>query len=106
MHVIVNTLRKNGRGEGFEKLSKAIFDHLPYTAEELKEHLEKQFEPWMNWDNWGKYEKDRKTWQIDHIKPQSSLPFSDFKKDNFQKLWALDNLQPLETIENIRKGTA
>jgi hypothetical protein len=26
------------------------------------------------------------------------------KDENFQKCWALDNLQPLEAIENLKKG--
>lgn len=104
MHAIVATLRKNGRGEQFEKLSKAIFDHLPYTADELKAHLEAQFEDWMTWDNWGKFDPNRKTWQIDHINPQSKFPFSSFEDDNFKKLWELSNLRPLETVENIAKG--
>jgi hypothetical protein len=104
MHAIVATLRKNGRGEQFERLSKAIFDHLPYTADELKAHLEAQFEDWMTWDNWGKYDPNRKTWQIDHINPQSKFPFSSFEDDNFKKLWELSNLRPLETVENIAKG--
>lgn len=104
MHAIVATLRKNGRGEQFGRLSKAIFDHLPYTVDELKEHLESQFESWMTWDNWGKYDPNQKTWQIDHILPQSKFPFSNFEEENFKKLWELSNLRPLETIENITKG--
>jgi 5-methylcytosine-specific restriction endonuclease McrA len=58
----------------------------------------------MNWDNYGKYNKDKMTWQIDHKIPQSKLPFKSFDDDNFRKLWALDNLQPLETVANIKKG--
>ena len=33
------------------------FDYLPYTLQQLKEHLESQFEPWMNWDNYGGMQK-------------------------------------------------
>src|SRR5690606_32326486 len=29
--------------------------YLPYNIQELKSHIESQFEPWMTWDNLGKY---------------------------------------------------
>jgi len=51
----------------------------------------------MNWDNHGK-------WHLDHIYPQSLLPYDSMKHPNFQKCWALDNLHPLEATENISKG--
>ena len=81
------------------------FDKLPYTPTELKEHLEKQFEPWMNWNNHGvgNYKKEKK-WNIDHIIPQSKLPYNSLDHTNFQKCWSLENLRPLEAIQNIRKG--
>ncbi len=77
---------------------------LPYTPEQLKEHLESQFEDWMTWDNWGLASHDRKTWNIDHIYPQSKLPYESLEDENFQRCWALENLQPLETFTNIRKS--
>ena len=58
----------------------------------------------MSWDNWGPYVKDNKTWQIDHIIPQSKLVYTSMEDDNFKKCWALENLRPLESIENIKKG--
>lgn len=81
------------------------FDKLPYTPTELKEHLEKQFEPWMNWNNHGvgNY-KNKKKWNIDHIIPQSKLPYNSLDHINFQKCWSLENLRPLEAIQNIKKG--
>jgi hypothetical protein len=42
---IRTTINKNG---------KSLDKYLPYTVKELKEHLESQFETWMNWDNWGR----------------------------------------------------
>lgn len=59
---------------------------------------EKQFDSNMNWSNYGKY------WHIDHIYPQSLLPYTSMTDENFKKCWALDNLQPLEKIANIKKG--
>jgi len=52
----------------------------------------------MNWDNHGKY------WHIDHIMPQSILPYISMEDDNFKKCWALDNLRPLEAIQNMKDG--
>jgi len=72
--------------------------HLPYTQEQLKEHLENQFDSKMTWDNYGTY------WHIDHIYPQSLLPYDSLEHPNFQKCWALENLRPLEAKANIKKG--
>lgn len=43
-----SALKKLGGSKG----GKSTFQYLPYTVKELKEHLEKQFESWMNWNNW------------------------------------------------------
>jgi hypothetical protein len=83
--------------------------------EELKQHLEKQFEPWMNWNNWTNYNpktwKDEDlttwTWNIDHIIPQCDLKYTSMDEENFFKCWALENLRPysakLNIIEQDRK---
>jgi len=84
------------RNDG-SKQGESMEQYLPYTIEQLKEHLENQFEPWMNWDNQGE-------WHIDHIYPQSKLPYDSMTHPNFLKCWALENLQPLEAKENISKG--
>lgn len=86
-------LREHGSKRGA-----STFDHLPYTPEQLKEHLQAQFDAHMTWDNYGDY------WHIDHIYPQSLLPYDTLEHPNFIKCWALDNLQPLEAIENIKKS--
>ena len=86
---------KNGR----------TWSHLPYTPQELKEHLEKLWAPWMNWDNYGGRPNNKnKTWWIDHIKPQSLLPYKSLDDPFFIECWALNNLRPLEKISNIKKG--
>lgn len=79
------------------KNGSSILDYLPYSMQELKEHLERQFDKNMSWDNYGSY------WHIDHIMPQSKLPYLSMADENFQKCWALDNLRPLEALANIRK---
>jgi hypothetical protein len=71
---------------------------LGYSILDLMSHLESKFTPEMSWDNYGKY------WHIDHIKPKSLFIYSSMEDEEFKKCWSLDNLQPLEAVENIRKG--
>ena len=87
----------------------SILNYLPYSMEELRNHLEKQFEPWMTWDNHKKYnvktwndnDQNTWTWNIDHIVPQSELSYSSMTDDNFQKCWALSNLRPYSAKQNL-----
>jgi hypothetical protein len=83
-----NNLSKNGRH--WESL-------VGYTLQELKLHLENQFDSYMNWDNYGSY------WHIDHIIPLASLKYNDEKDENFKLIWSLGNLQPLFGPENLSK---
>ena len=76
----------------------STFSALPYSPQDLVEHLERQFDEIMTWENYGSY------WDLDHIYPQSLLPYDSLEHPNFQKCWALENLQPLEHIANIRKS--
>jgi len=74
------------------------FSALPYTPTDLVEHLERQFDETMSWENYGDY------WEVDHIYPQSLLPYDSLDHPNFSKCWALDNLQPLEKSANRSKS--
>ena len=89
----------NGKkaGRRWEKL-------VGYTIEDLMQHLESNFEPWMNWDNYGVYEEGKLKWHIDHIKPKSLFNYTYPEDKEFKECWALKNLQPLEAIENIKKS--
>lgn len=95
-----------------DKNNSSILDHLAYTISELIVHLEKQFEPWMNWGNYGVYIKNNWDdsnqatwkWHIDHKIPQSSLLYSSMEDENFKKCWDLENLRPLSAKENLKKG--
>jgi hypothetical protein len=73
------------------------FNMVGYSAEQLKEHLEKQFKDGMNWENYGE-------WHVDHIKPISSFIFETCDDEQFKVCWSLENLQPMWGIENIKKG--
>jgi len=76
----------------------SVWEALPYTSKQLCEHLEKQFDEHMSWDNYGTY------WHVDHIYPQSLLPYDNYEDQNFQKCWSLENLQPMEAMMNVRKS--
>jgi len=68
---------------------------VPYTALELKTHLEQQFQVGMTWDNYGE-------WHIDHIKPVSA--FISEGITDISIINELTNLQPLWAVDNITKG--
>lgn len=107
-HNISCLIRCNIKNKKYESCMK----YLPYTIQELKQHLENKFEPWMNWSNWGGYDSktwnDQDsttwTWQIDHIIPQSVLTYSSMEEENFKKCWALNNLRPLSAKQNCLDG--
>lgn len=83
-----------------DKAGQSIIHCLGYTIQELKEHLGNLFDQQMTWENYGKY------WHIDHIIPQSDLPYASMTDDNFKACWALTNLRPLEAKQNIREGAS
>jgi hypothetical protein len=93
------------------KNGKSCRRYLPFTFEELKNRLESLFEPWMTWDNYGTYKSDiwnddpaTWTWNIDHIIPQSKLQYMSMEEENFKKCWALSNLRPYSSKQNLRDG--
>jgi hypothetical protein len=71
---------------------------LGCSIEQLKQHLEKQFQSGMSWQNYGK-------WHVDHIKPCASFDLNNsteqevcFHYTNLQPLWAKDNLRKSDNI--------
>jgi hypothetical protein len=97
---ICEALKRNQGG----KLGISCMKSLSYTVQQLKDHLESQFETWMNWDNYGVVNFEKDTWQIDHIIPHSSFYYETMDCEEFRKCWALENLRPLKSIDNIKKG--
>jgi hypothetical protein len=83
-------LKGNKQGRHWENL-------VGYTLMDLKKHLEDQFKPGMNWQNYGE-------WHLDHIKPQSLFKFTHPEDSEFLECWRLKNLQPLWARENKSKG--
>lgn len=88
--MIYHSLRENKAERHWEDL-------VPYNLQQLKEHLESQFTPEMNWDNQGSY------WEIDHIIPQNLFNFETENDIDFKICWSLMNLRPLEKAENRRR---
>lgn len=95
------------------KNGSSIMKHLPYSIQELKEHLENQFEPWMSWSNWGSFHKnkwnddniDTWTWNIDHIIPHATFKYTNMNDEEFKRCWALSNLRPLNSKLNLQKNS-
>jgi len=81
-----------------KKASRKWENLVSYTLEDLIKHLENLFDENMNWDNYGSY------WWIDHKKPRSLFRYTFPEDPEFKKCWALENLQPMEKIANIKKG--
>jgi len=106
------SINHNLKKYGGSKNSYSILKFLPYSMKDLKNHLESLFEPWMNWNNWKKYnpetwkDNDQSTWvwNLDHIIPHSKFKYSSMQDEDFQKCWELSNLRPYSGKQNIIDG--
>jgi hypothetical protein len=111
--VISTSINRNIKSNNDNKNRKSVLNFLPYSIRELKEHLEKLFEPWMNWNNYGSYKKQTWndndpstwTWNIDHIIPHSEYKYTSMEEVEFQECWKLSNLRPLSSKQNLLKGS-
>jgi hypothetical protein len=88
---IREALKGDKSGRSWESL-------VGYTVGQLRKHLGKQFKNGMTWENYGSY------WQIDHKIPVAAFNFNSPGDIDFQRCWALSNLQPLESTTNRSKG--
>ena len=80
-----------------QKAGRKWEDLVGYTLNDLVKHLENQFDDKMSWDNYGK-------WHVDHKIPRSHFKYETAEDPEFKKCWALDNLQPLWAVDNLKKG--
>lgn len=100
------------KSNGSSKAGKSIVKYLGYSIQELIQYLENQFETWMTWQNYGKYDpetwddNDPSTWKwsIDHIIPQSKFYFISMDEQTFKDCYALSNLRPLSAKQNWLDG--
>ena len=89
--LIRNVIKKGG----YTKKTKT-FKILGCSFEDFKTHIESQFEDWMSWDNYGKYEKDKYNvgWDFDHIEPLQPKGIKRSEED-IVKLNHYTNFRPL-----------
>ena len=110
------------KSKGFSKNGKSSKYLFPFTGNELKIHIEKQFslpenldkngKVWMTWENQGVYNTDTWgdndsftwKWNLDHIIPHSKLSYSSLDDEKFRLCWALSNLRPYSAKQNILDG--
>ena len=90
-HNLKVNLRKHLKSINSKKDDRMI-NILGCTYETFISFLESKFEPWMNWDNYGKYNGEfNYGWDLDHIIPISSANTN----DEIKKLYLYTNFQPL-----------
>ena len=96
--VLRSRLRSALLAQGLRKRKISTTKELTGVAfEELRLHLERQFQPGMTWDNWT-----TDGWHIDHIIPCASFDLTDPEQQ--KACFHYTNLQPLWALENIKKG--
>jgi hypothetical protein len=111
--IVSNAIYKGLKYNSSSKDGASIWHYLPYSPQELKSHLEKQFltsgNEWMTWYNHGAYKlniwNDNNpitwTWHIDHIIPHSFFKYTSMTDLAFQDCWALQNLRPYSAKQNV-----
>lgn len=88
---IRGSIRASLKSKGYKKTSKTN-KITGCSFEFLQNFLESKFEPWMNWENHGKYNGEHNFgWDIDHIQPISSAK----TEEDIIRLNHYSNLQPL-----------
>lgn len=95
-----------------QQKSQRTLDYVGCSLDELKAHLEEQFQEGMSWDNYGKYTfgNDTSGWHIDHIIPCAAFNLEDefernacFYYQNLQPLWGKDNIVKSDTFDTKEK---
>ena len=122
MKLCRKSVNKMLKSQGLSKNGQSSKYYFPFIQEELIIHIEKQFslpenldkngKVWMTWNNQGKYnpktwdDNDSSTWKwnLDHLIPQSKLPYTSMDDENFRLCWALSNLRPYSAKQNILDG--
>lgn len=96
---IGSNIRTQLKRHSYSKQSRT-YQIIGCTYDELKLHLEAQFESWMNWDNYGNWNGTPNqtgiSWDIDHIIPLSTAEtYADVIRLNHYT-----NLRPLDSYIN------
>lgn len=93
-HYIRCGINQSFKRNGYSKKTRT-YKILGCSYEEFKTHIELQWKPWMNWDNYGNPKdgilEPNKSWDLDHIIPFSSA----INENEVIKLNHYTNFQPL-----------
>lgn len=81
---------------GIKTDRKKTWDLLGCSFNELKQHIENQFYPEMNWENWGD------TWEIDHIK--GCINFNFDIPSEVEECFHYTNMRPLFKTTSIAES--
>lgn len=84
-----------------ETKGRTTMEILGCSFEELEKHIEDQFVDGMSWENWGKINKEKQTWNIDHYYPLAKAQ----TEKEVMILNHYSNLQPLWAVDNIKKSS-
>ena len=79
---------------------RGTMDYLECTAQELRKHLESQFNDGMTWDNYGRKQGIR-CWEVDHIVP---INYNNPSYDEVVKRLHYTNCQPMWADKNRMKS--
>ena len=75
------------------------------TSQDVQDHFEATFEPWMNWDNYGIHKLNGpRVWQVGHRIPLCKFNNSD--PNDLKRCWSKANLYAQEGKENIESNDA
>ena len=69
---------------------------LNYQGIHLREHMERQWQPGMSWENYGS------AWTVDHVVPVRTMVESGVTEPH--KIHALENIRPMWAFDNGSKG--
>lgn len=93
MNTLISTALKN---VGLRKAEKTV-ELIGCSVQELKAHLEKNFQKGMSWENYSRH-----GWHIDHIRPSASFELEDKEQRKTCNNWR--NLLPMWAADNMSKG--
>jgi len=79
------------------------WDAFDYSPNKLRAHLKARFTPGMNWQNYG---HGQGMWELDHIKPIAAFdPNTNEPQTTIKEVFALKNMRPIWTVDNMRKSS-
>ena len=100
-HILRNRLKSGLKSQMIVK-SKRTVEYIGCSHQQLREHLESQFEDGMTWENMGTRPDGTPGWDVDHRRPCKSFDLQNEEARYMCFHWT--NLQPMWHEENIRKN--